>query len=160
MTQYLLGRTRGLEPNGRGGLMGFGDAYPLKPGSKGPEVSDWQRVLASIGFSVTINGTFDAATVVATREFKGAVGLSDDSIVDDATLEAGASAVDAKGSSLTVPLEPGQGTPALNIIGKVKAIVPIKWWPWAIAGGAVVLVGLAAYGVSKASGHSPRRAHA
>lgn len=158
---YRLGTTRGVKPNGRGGLFGFGDVYPLKPGVSAPEVTDWQRVLKSIGFDVDLTGTYDAKTQAATLEFKGAAGLPNTPDVDDATLEAGASAVDAKGGGLTVPLVGPQVTPALNIVAKVKAHVPTKWWPFAVAGGVVLLVGLTAWGVSKI-GKAPqrRRAHA
>lgn len=60
-------------------------AATIKNGSTGPDVSAWQKFLNASGFSVVVNGVFDAATELATKSYQAAKGLEDDGVVGPKT---------------------------------------------------------------------------
>lgn len=57
----------------------------LKSGSDGSLVRYLQHVLEALGYSVTINGIFDSATVTAVKAFQEANGLTSDGVVGSGT---------------------------------------------------------------------------
>ncbi len=73
----------------------------LKHGSSGPEVEQWQAFLRGQNYEdVVVNGTFDEATVTATKDFQESMGISADGIVSERTLS----------EARTVGFNPGDGS--------------------------------------------------
>lgn len=122
-------------------MMQLGDFLP----GSGPatEIELAQRGLKSIGFDVDITGQYDAKTVTAVLEFRGAAGLPYVHQIDDAFLERLWTEVDAAGNTANLP-------PGLKIGGTTQD--PISITGAAGAGiGLLVALGLA-YALSKKKG--------
>ncbi len=112
----------------------------IKPGSEGPEVSNWQTNLMDVGYSYVQNdGTYDNATWSATVAFKQSVGLPGDGVVDDATLAAMIQRLDAGSTVLPTP----GATEQIDIVGRVPEAVK-QASPWllmaVILGGATYVI--------------------
>lgn len=119
------------------------------PGDRNDEVELAQRGLKSIGFDVDITGAYDAKTIGAVLEFRGATGLPYVHQIDDAFLERLWQEVDAAGNTANLPpgLKVGGVTQGeINISGKVGAGIGV------IAG----LLALAAFALSKKKKRSSR----
>jgi peptidoglycan hydrolase-like protein with peptidoglycan-binding domain len=105
------------------------------------DVIVWQQNLIDAGFGSTqngpvqINGTFDAPTASATKNFKAWVGLPANTTVDTAT-EAAMERELAGARPAQVPMDPSQLVPALDISGRLPASTLPILAALAVAGGA------------------------
>jgi peptidoglycan hydrolase-like protein with peptidoglycan-binding domain len=87
----------------------------LKPGDTGPQVKALQKALTSLGYSVTVDGSYGPATKTAVASFQTAQGLSADGIVGPQTLTAlktalagtGGTSAGAAAQAPTTTLKPG-----------------------------------------------------
>lgn len=116
--------------------MSFGPVTNGRP-TAGSEVQDWQTNLKDLGYPVLVTGQYDDATWSATVQFKQAMGLPADGVVDAATREAMGKYWDMqlppspKGTVATVVMDP------LEITGRVPS------WGWAL--GLVAAAGVGYY---------------